>query len=72
MDRAVEFAAQIPDDCLEQYAHTKRASQAAALRDIEALADPLDDDLPALFTTDQARHAHRRYWKQLKGTDAAW
>jgi enoyl-CoA hydratase len=70
LERAVAVAEQVPDDCLEQYAHTKRASQAAALRDITDLADPLDDDLPGLFTTDQARHAHRRYWKQLKGANA--
>lgn len=40
--------------------------------DIEDLADPLDDELPRWFTTDGARHAHRRYWTELKGTDPIW
>ena len=34
LDRAVAVAEQTPEDCLEQYAFTKRACQAAALRDI--------------------------------------
>jgi enoyl-CoA hydratase len=51
---------------------TKRACQAAALRDIVELADPLDDELPDGMTSDQARHAHRRYWQQLKGSLAPW
>ncbi|MGQ0630070.1 MAG: enoyl-CoA hydratase/isomerase family protein [Sporichthyaceae bacterium] len=72
VDRAVAFADAVPEDCLEQYAYTKRACQASALRDIADLADPLDDELPTWFTTDSARHAHRRYWHQLKGTPAPW
>lgn len=72
VDRAVAVAELIPEDCLEQYAHTKRACQAAALRDIAEVADPLDDELPASCTTDNARHAHRRYWQQLKGSPAPW
>jgi hypothetical protein len=59
-----------PGDCLEQYAFTKRAAQAAALRDIAQLADPLDRQLPEQMTSDQARHAHRRYWQRLKGIPA--
>lgn len=70
--RAVAIAEQIPEDCIEQYAFTKRACQAAALRDIAELADPLDTELPAGMTSDQARHAHRRYWQQLKGRPAKW
>ena len=46
LDRAVAIAEQTPEDCLEQYAFTKRACQAAALRDIAELADPLDTELP--------------------------
>jgi hypothetical protein len=46
LDRAVAIAGQTPEDCLEQYAFTKRACQAAALRDIADLADPLDTELP--------------------------
>ena len=72
LDRAVAVAEQIPEDCLEQYAFTKRACHAAALRDIAELADPLDDELPAGMTSDQARNAHRRYWQQLKGRPAPW
>ena len=41
----VAVAEQTPDDCLEQYAFTKRACQAAALRDIAELADRLDGEL---------------------------
>src|SRR6266496_6136856 len=67
LDRAVAIAEQTPEDCLEQYAFTKRACQAAALRDIADLADPLDTELPNWMTSDHARHAHRRYWQQLKG-----
>lgn len=72
LDRAVSVAEQSPEDCLEQYAFTKRASQAAALRDIAELADPLDRELPDGMTSDQAKHAHRRYWQQLKGSPAPW
>jgi enoyl-CoA hydratase len=61
-----------PGDCLRQYAFTKRACQAAVLRDIAELADPLDGELPRGMTSDQARHAHRRYWQQLKGSAAPW
>jgi enoyl-CoA hydratase len=32
LDRAVTVAEQTPEDCLEQYAFTRRACQAAALR----------------------------------------
>ena len=42
LDRAVAIAEQTPEDCLDQYAFTKRACQAAALRDIADLADPLE------------------------------
>ena len=70
LDRAVAVAEQIPADCLEAYALTKRACQAAALRDIAALADPLDGELPDGMTSADARHAHRRYWQQLKGRPA--
>ena len=72
LDRAVAVAGQVPEDCLEQYAFTKRASQAAALRDIADLADPLDSELHHGMTSNQARHAHRRYWQQLKGSPAPW
>jgi enoyl-CoA hydratase len=72
LDRAVTIAEQTPEDCLEQYAFTKRACQAAALRDIAELADPLDTELPRWMTSEQAQHAHRRYWQQLKGRPALW
>ena len=72
LDRAVAVAELTPEDCLEQYAFTKRATQAAALRDIAELADPLDTELPTWFTSDHARHAHRRYWQQLKDSPAPW
>jgi enoyl-CoA hydratase len=72
LDRAVAVAELTPDDCLEQYAFTKRACQAGALRDIAELADPLDAGLPAGMTSDQARHAHRRYWHELKGSPPTW
>lgn len=72
LDRAVAVAESIPDDCLEHYAYTKRAAQAPALRDIADLSDQLDRELPQWFTTPQARHAHRRYWQQLKGTEPPW
>jgi enoyl-CoA hydratase len=67
--RAVAIAGSVPEDCLEHYAFTKRAAQAAALRDIASLADPLDAELPTWFTSPDAQHAHRRYWQQLKGTE---
>ena len=72
LDRAVAVAGFTPEDCLEQYAFTKRACQASALRDIAVLADPLDGDLPDAMTSNDARHAHRRYWYQLKGVPAPW
>ena len=72
LDRAVAVAELTPEDCLEQYAFTKRATQAAALRDIAELSDPLDIELPTWFTSDRARHAHRRYWQQLRGSPAPW
>ena len=70
--RAVAIAELTPEDCLEQYAFTKRACQAAALREIADLADPLDTELPQWMTSNQAQHAHRRYWEQLKGGPADW
>ncbi|SDO96165.1 Enoyl-CoA hydratase/carnithine racemase [Streptomyces sp. cf386] len=72
LDRAVAVAERTPEDCIEQYAFTKRACQAAALRDIAELADPLDEELPGGMTSDRARQAHRRYWQQLKGRPAEW
>ena len=72
LDRAVAIAEQTPEDCLEHYAFTKRACQAAALRDIADLADPLDTELPERMTSEQAQHAHRRYWQQFKGRPADW
>ena len=72
LDRAIAVAGQTPQDCLGQYAFTKRACQAATPRDITELADPLDCQLPDGMTSDQARHAHRRYWQQLKGSPAPW
>ncbi|GAA4922568.1 enoyl-CoA hydratase/isomerase-like protein [Actinomycetospora succinea] len=69
LERAVAIAEAVPDDCLEHYAFTKRAAQAAALRDIADLADPLDEELPTWFTSPDAQHAHRRYWRQLKGSE---
>lgn len=56
----------------EHYAFTKRAAQAATLRDIADLADPLDEELPTRFTSPDAQHAHRRYWQQLKGVEPAF
>ena len=53
LDRAVAIAEPTPEDCLEHYAFTKRACQAAALRDIADLADPLDTELPRWMTSDQ-------------------
>ena len=70
LDTAVAMAELTPEDSLEQYAFTKRASQAPALRDIAALADALDRHLPVGMTSEHARHAHRRSWEQLKGTPA--
>jgi enoyl-CoA hydratase len=70
LDRASAVGEMTPEDCLEQYAFTKRACQASALRDIAKLADLLDRELPDGMTSDQARHAHRRYWQQLKGSPA--
>jgi enoyl-CoA hydratase len=72
LDRAVEIAEQTPEDCLQQYAFTKRACQAAALRDIAELADQLDVELPNEMTSEDAHHAHRRYWTQLKGQQPPW
>jgi len=72
LDRAVAIAELTPEDCLGQYAYTKRAAHAAALRDIADLSDKLDEELPAGMTSSDARHAHRRYWEQLKGRPAEW
>ena len=72
LDRAVAVAELTPEDCLEQYAFTKRACQASALRDIAALADPLDAELPDGMTSDHALRAHRRYWQELKGSPPTW
>ena len=51
LDRAIAVAGQTPGDCLGPYAFTKRACQAAALRDIAELAGPLDGELPGGMTT---------------------
>ncbi|MCI3274400.1 enoyl-CoA hydratase/isomerase family protein [Streptomyces cylindrosporus] len=67
-----EGARYAPADRVEQYAFTKRAAQAAALRDIAELSDPLDRELPAGMTSEHAWHAHRRHWQELKGSPAPW
>ncbi len=72
LDGAFAVADLTPEDCVEQYAFTKRACQASVLRDIAELADPLDRELPGGMTSDHARHTHRRYWQELKGSPAAW
>ncbi len=72
LTRAIEVAELTPQDCLVAYAFTKRATQAAALRDIADLADPLDNELPDGMTSESSRRAHRRYWRTLKGTDPTW
>ncbi|MFJ9388122.1 enoyl-CoA hydratase/isomerase family protein [Nocardioides sp. NPDC101246] len=72
LERSVAIAELTPEDCLDQYAYTKRALQAPALRDIAALADSQDRELPDGMTSADARRAHRRYWKQLKNADAPW
>jgi enoyl-CoA hydratase/carnithine racemase len=72
LERADAIADSIPADCVEHYAFTKRATQAAALRDIADLADPLDRELPTWMTSPDAQHAHRRYWKHLKGAEPTW
>lgn len=73
IDRAVTIAELTPEDCLGNYAYTKRALQAATLRDIADLSDPLDrSELAAGMTSEPSRNAHRRYWEQLKGRPAAW
>lgn len=64
---ATTAARRTQEDCMEQYAFTKRASQAPALRDIEALAGVLDTDLPRSITSADARRAHQRFWEELKG-----
>ena len=46
-DRAVAIAGHVPEDCLEQDAFTKRACQAAALRDITDIADPSTPSIPS-------------------------
>ena len=72
LERAVAVAGETPEDSIEPYAFTKRACQAAALRDIAELSDPLDKELAAVMSSEGARHAHRRYWQQLKGRPADW
>jgi enoyl-CoA hydratase len=72
LNRAVAVAELTPEDCIQAYAFTKRATQAAALRDIAELSDPLDKELPDGMTSQGSRHAHRRYWEQLKGSPASW
>lgn len=72
IERAIAVAELTPEDCLDQYAYTKRALQAPALRDIADLSDKMDQTLPDGMTSADARHAHRRYWKHLKGGDAPW
>ncbi|MEV7141383.1 hypothetical protein [Streptomyces tauricus] len=53
-------------------AFTERARQAATLRDIAELTHPFGTELAALITDDRARHAHRHYWRRLKGRPAPW
>jgi enoyl-CoA hydratase/carnithine racemase len=73
IDRAVAIAELTPDDCIDNYAYTKRALQAPALRDIAELSDPQDRaGLAAGMTSEESRRAHRRYWEQLKGRPAEW
>ncbi|WP_433622166.1 enoyl-CoA hydratase/isomerase family protein [Nocardia sp. CA-120079] len=72
LDRAIAVAELTPEDCLDAYAFTKRANQAAVLRDIEDLSDPLDKEFPAAVSSADSRDAHRRYWHQLKNSAPSW
>ncbi|CAM3509092.1 enoyl-CoA hydratase/isomerase family protein [Nocardioides zeicaulis] len=72
LERAIAVAELTPADCIEAYAYSKKALQAPALRDIAVLSDVLDQQLPDGMTSTESRHAHRRYWEQLKGRAADW
>jgi hypothetical protein len=41
-------------------------------RDIADLSDPLDAELPDWFVTPDARHAHARHGRRLKGVEPSW
>lgn len=67
LNSAATLAATTPEDCLELYRFTKKASQATALRDLGDLSQHLDNDLAPLIISAGAGAARERYWRAHQG-----
>lgn len=51
---------------------TRQAVRLGLFDQVVPEAELLDQELPTWMTSDNARHAHRRYRRQLKDTEPGW
>lgn len=72
LDEALDMARAVPRDALEAYAFTKRALQAPALERIETTAAQLDEELPALLSSDANVRARARRYEEIRGESPKW
>jgi enoyl-CoA hydratase len=69
---AVAMASAVSPDAFEAYAFSKHALQGPALERIETVAARLDDELPALMSSDAAVRARARRYAEIKGRAPSW
>jgi enoyl-CoA hydratase len=69
---AVEMASAVPPDTFEAYAFSKRALQGPARERIETIAAELDQQLPALFSSDANVRSRARRYEEIMGHRPAW
>jgi enoyl-CoA hydratase len=69
---AIAMARAVPPDAFEAYAFSKRALQAPALERIETVAARLDDELPALLSSDANVRVRAQRYAEIKGHAPAW
>jgi enoyl-CoA hydratase len=69
---ALTMARAVPPDAYGAYAFSKRALQAPALERIETVAAHLDDELPALLSSDASVRVRAERYAQIKGHAPPW
>ncbi len=72
LTEAIAMARAVPPDALDAYAFSKRALQAAALERIETVAARLDEELPALLSSDDNVRVRARRYAEIKGHAPPW
>jgi enoyl-CoA hydratase len=69
---AVAIARDVAPDAFDAYAFSKRALQAAALERIESVATQLDEELPALLSSDRSVRIRAQRYTEIKGLAPPW